>query len=52
MPPSTWAEFLAQADAITRRGLTPLSIGPAWTQQHVLENVLLGELGAVAGSRV
>jgi glucose/mannose transport system substrate-binding protein len=44
-PPSTWAEFLTQADAIAKRGLTPLSIGPAWTQKHMLENVLLGELG-------
>nr|BFE62586.1 extracellular solute-binding protein [Dactylosporangium thailandense] len=45
-PPSTWADFLTQADAIARRGLTPLSIGPAWTQKHLLENVLLGQLGA------
>ncbi|MGI5244517.1 ABC transporter substrate-binding protein [Dactylosporangium sp. CA-139066] len=45
-PPSTWAQFLDQADTITRRGLTPLSIGPGWTQKHLLENVLLGELGA------
>jgi glucose/mannose transport system substrate-binding protein len=45
-PPSTWADFLAQADTIARRGLTPLSIGPGWTQKHLLENVLLGALGA------
>jgi glucose/mannose transport system substrate-binding protein len=47
-PPTTWAQFLAQADAIAKRGLTPLSIGPGWTQKHLLENVLLGELGADA----
>ncbi|WP_426510790.1 ABC transporter substrate-binding protein [Dactylosporangium sp. McL0621] len=45
-PPSTWADFLTQADAIAARGLTPLSIGPAWTLKHLLENVLLGQLGA------
>jgi glucose/mannose transport system substrate-binding protein len=47
-PPATWAQFLAQADTIAKRGLTPLSIGPGWTQKHLLENVLLGELGADA----
>src|SRR4051812_49048423 len=45
-PPSTWADFLTQADAIAKAGLTPLSIGPGWTQKHLLENVLLGQLGA------
>ncbi|WP_432836468.1 ABC transporter substrate-binding protein [Dactylosporangium sp. CA-092794] len=45
-PPKSWAEFLEQGDVIAKRGLTPLSIGPAWTQKHLLENVLLGELGA------
>jgi glucose/mannose transport system substrate-binding protein len=44
-PPATWPEFLEQAKAITARGLTPLSIGPPWTQKHLLENVLLGALG-------
>ncbi|MFI5907427.1 ABC transporter substrate-binding protein [Dactylosporangium sp. NPDC051541] len=45
-PPATWADFLTQADAIAKKGLTPLSIGPGWTQKHLLENVLLGTLGA------
>ncbi|WP_433057645.1 ABC transporter substrate-binding protein [Dactylosporangium sp. CS-033363] len=45
-PPVSWADFLSQADVIAGRGLTPLSIGPAWTQKHLLENVLLGQLGA------
>ncbi|GGM74706.1 sugar ABC transporter substrate-binding protein [Dactylosporangium sucinum] len=44
-PPATWAEFLAQADGLRSRNLTPLSIGPLWTQKHLLENVLLGALG-------
>jgi glucose/mannose transport system substrate-binding protein len=44
-PPKTWDEFLTQAAAIQAKGKTPLSIGPAWTQKHLLENVLLGELG-------
>ncbi len=45
-PPRSWAEFLTQADAITKQGKTPLAIGPSWTQKHLLEVVLLGELGA------
>jgi glucose/mannose transport system substrate-binding protein len=44
-PPKTWTEFLAQADTLKAKGKTPLAIGPAWTQKHLLENVLLGELG-------
>jgi glucose/mannose transport system substrate-binding protein len=45
-PPKTWSEFLQQAETLRSKGKTPLSIGPAWTQKHLLENVLLGELGA------
>jgi glucose/mannose transport system substrate-binding protein len=44
-PPKTWDEFLTQAAMIKSRGKTAISIGPAWTQKHLLENVLLGELG-------
>lgn len=47
-PPTTWAEFLSQAATIKGKGKTPLTIGPSWTQQQLLENVLLGELGAEA----
>jgi glucose/mannose transport system substrate-binding protein len=44
-PPKTWKEFLTQAQAIKAKGKTALTIGPAWTQKHLLETVLLGELG-------
>lgn len=44
-PPKTWTEFLQQAVAIKAKGLTPLTIGPEWTQKQLLETVLLGELG-------
>lgn len=44
-PPTTWAEFLTQAATLKSKNITPLSIGPGWTQKHLLENVLLGELG-------
>ncbi|MDQ7906521.1 ABC transporter substrate-binding protein [Phytohabitans sp. ZYX-F-186] len=44
-PPKTWAEFLTQAATLKSKGITALSIGPGWTQEHLLENVLLGELG-------
>jgi glucose/mannose transport system substrate-binding protein len=44
-PPKTWKEFLTQAQAIKAKGKTALAIGPAWTQKHLLETVLLGELG-------
>jgi glucose/mannose transport system substrate-binding protein len=44
-PPKTWSDFLAQAETIRKRGVTPLALGPEWTQKHLLETVLLGELG-------
>jgi glucose/mannose transport system substrate-binding protein len=47
-PPATWAEFLDQAKVIAKQGKTPLALGPQWTQKHLLETVLLGELGADA----
>jgi len=45
-PPKTWDEFLSQAKTLEAKGKTALTIGPLWTQEHLLENVLLGELGA------
>lgn len=44
-PPKTWSEFLTQATALKAKGVKPISIGATWTQMHLLENVLLGELG-------
>jgi glucose/mannose transport system substrate-binding protein len=44
-PPRTWAEFLTQAATLKAKNVTALSMGPGWTQKHLLENVLLGELG-------
>ncbi|TDD64174.1 carbohydrate ABC transporter substrate-binding protein [Jiangella aurantiaca] len=49
-PPTSWDEFLQQATTLEAAGKTPLTIGPSWTQKHLLENVLLGELGAEAYS--
>jgi glucose/mannose transport system substrate-binding protein len=46
--PKTWSEFLTQAEQIKAKGKTALSLGPGWTQKHLLETVLLGELGADA----
>ena len=43
--PKTWSEFLIQAALLRKRNIPALAIGPAWTQKHLLENVLLGELG-------
>jgi glucose/mannose transport system substrate-binding protein len=45
-PPKTWSEFLTQAATLKAKGITALSIGPEWTQKHLLETVLLGQLGA------
>jgi glucose/mannose transport system substrate-binding protein len=45
-PPKTWSEFLTQAQTLKSKNITAISVGPAWAQMHLLENVLLGELGA------
>jgi glucose/mannose transport system substrate-binding protein len=44
-PPKTWSEFLQQAETLKAKGVKPISVGITWTQMHLLENVLLGELG-------
>ncbi|HCT77424.1 MAG TPA: ABC transporter substrate-binding protein [Micromonosporaceae bacterium] len=44
-PAKTWTEFLTQATALKAKGVAALSVGATWTQLHLLENVLLGELG-------
>jgi glucose/mannose transport system substrate-binding protein len=44
-PPKTWAEFLTQAATLQTKGVKAISVGQTWTQMHLLENVLLGELG-------
>jgi glucose/mannose transport system substrate-binding protein len=44
-PPLTWDEFLTQAETLKEKKITALAIGPGWAQKHLLENVLLGELG-------
>jgi glucose/mannose transport system substrate-binding protein len=49
-PPATWDEFLEQAEVLEAADKVALTVGPTWTQQHLLENVLLGELGPEAYS--
>jgi len=44
--PTTWDEFLATAETLREAGVTPLAMGEQWTSLHLLETVLLGELGA------
>jgi glucose/mannose transport system substrate-binding protein len=44
-PAKTWSEFLTQAEALKAKGVAALSVGATWTQMHLMENVLLGELG-------
>ena len=45
-PPKTWSDFLTQASVLKAKGITPIALGPAWSQKQLLETVLLGELGA------
>jgi glucose/mannose transport system substrate-binding protein len=44
--PTTWDEFFTACDAIEAAGKICLSMGEAWTAMHLMEVVLLGDLGA------
>lgn len=44
-PPGSWDEFLTQAEELEAADKIAITVGPLWTQEHLLENVLLGELG-------
>lgn len=47
-PPASMDDWFAQLDAVEAAGYRPLSIAQAWTQVHLLETVLLADLGADA----
>lgn len=47
-PPKTIEEFITDLQAVKKTGKIPLSIGPEWTDVHLLESVLLGSLGTDA----
>jgi glucose/mannose transport system substrate-binding protein len=44
--PATWDEFLASCEPIEAAGKICLAMGTTWTAMHLMEVVLLGELGA------
>ena len=44
--PTTWDEFLAACEPIEAAGKICLGMGTTWTAMHLMEVVLLGELGA------
>ena len=46
----TLEDWFPALDAVEAAGRTPLSVGTTWTQVHLLENVLLAELGPDAYS--
>ena len=47
--PATWADFITTADTLRAAGVSaPLAMGEQWTSMHLMETVLLGELGADA----
>lgn len=47
-PPASLDEFLEQLQRLQGAGVTPLSVGTTWTQVHLLEAVLMAQLGADA----
>lgn len=47
-PPADMDAWIQQLEQLDSAGVTPLSIGMDWTQVHLLETVLLSELGAEA----
>ncbi len=48
--PTTWDEFFAACEKIEAKGKICLSMGEQWTAMHLMEVVLLGQLGPDAYS--
>ena len=46
--PATWDDFFVAAEILDAAGIIPLALGEQWTQLHLFETVLLGELGTSA----
>lgn len=46
-PPHTFNQLLSAADALARKGITPLALGDSgiWASLHLLESILLGTMG-------
>jgi glucose/mannose transport system substrate-binding protein len=44
-PPKTWSQFIAALKKANDAGVIPLSLGEQWTQQHLMETVMIGALG-------
>jgi len=44
--PATMDEFFAACEKIQAAGKICLSLGPQWTAMHLLENIMIGSLGA------
>lgn len=47
-PATTIKDWIADMEKIKAAGYTPITVGQAWTQTQLLENVLLSELGSDA----
>jgi len=44
--PTTWDEFFEACNTLIAADRTCLALGPQWTAMHLLENVMIGSLGA------
>jgi glucose/mannose transport system substrate-binding protein len=49
---ATYDDFFAACAKIKAAGKTCLALGPAWTAEHLFENVLIGSLGADGWSKL
>lgn len=47
-PPKSIPEFITDLQKVKGTGKIPLSLGAQWTADHLLENVIIGEIGADA----
>src|SRR5512138_64020 len=43
---ASYDDFFAACDKVKAAGKTCLALGPAWTAEHLFENVMIGTLGA------
>src|SRR6266540_5147927 len=51
-PPKTWSQFIAALNKAKAAGVIPLSLGEQWTQQHLLETVMIATLGPAGWAKL
>lgn len=51
--PQTWDQFIAALNKVkSMGGVTPLALGEQWTQKHLFETIVIGEVGPAGWAKL